>query len=335
MAHELDSTGGVTFFADSQTDAQGRVDAWHKLGQAVGHCMTAEQVMEESKLGNWNVRKHGIWTKGDDGFPVQIEDRMATVRTNPITGNTDYLGVVGKGYQPIQNEESADFLNALVDESGAHFETAGALREGRSTFVTMKLPEYMTFHGTNGVIDHTDLYLTALNGHDGLSAFRVIISPVRVVCANTETAAIASAKSSWSVRHTAHALKAIEEARQATKIAFRYADAFADEMNKLIEAEIDRDQAKVLLDTVFQVDTAETERQKNSRAEHAAAALGGLELKTVVGFEKTRFGLYNAVTEYVDHRMEVRKGVYGAPAFTAIEGSYADLKNRAFAVLSA
>ena len=34
MAHELDSTNGHVSFANSRTDA------WHRLGQSVGHAMT-------------------------------------------------------------------------------------------------------------------------------------------------------------------------------------------------------------------------------------------------------------------------------------------------------
>jgi hypothetical protein len=61
----------------------------------------------------------------------------------------------------------------------------------------------------------------------------------------------------------------------------------------------------------------------------------GLNLKTVMGFENTAYGLYNAVTEWVDHRVEVKQGVFGAPAEGLIMGSaYTELKDRAFAILS-
>ena len=63
--------------------------------------------------------------------------------------------------------ESCALLNALTDESGAHFETAGALRGGREIFVTMKLPKSMTFDGRDGSEDRTDFFLAALNSHDG------------------------------------------------------------------------------------------------------------------------------------------------------------------------
>ena len=74
---------------------------------------------------------------------------------------------MGSKYEPVQNEESCALLNALTDESGAVFETAGALRGGRETFVTMKMPESMSFDGIDGSKDRTDFFLAALNSHDG------------------------------------------------------------------------------------------------------------------------------------------------------------------------
>ena len=50
------------------------------------------------------------------------------------------FGVVGEQYVPVQNEELCELLDAVVDEGGAHFETAGSLRGGRQVFVSMKFP---------------------------------------------------------------------------------------------------------------------------------------------------------------------------------------------------
>lgn len=327
MGHDLDNTNGVYSFADS------RSDAWHQLGQQVNHLMTAEEVLAEAQLANWNVRKHRIWTEGDDGFPVQIEDRQATVRTNPVTGNTDYLGVVGKGYTVIQNEDSTTFLNALVDESGAHFETAGALAGGRETFVTMRIPGHMNFVLPDGTVDTTDLYFAAMNNHIGGGAFKILTTPVRVLCRNTQSAAISSARSTWSARHTTNALNAIAQARDSLKVVFAHADAFSQEVAKMIDAELDPERAEVFARQLFDVDGAPTERAQNTREAHAQAVLQGLRLPTQNGLSETRYGLYNAVTEYVDHRMEVKKGVFGAPAQGTVTGSYSQLKERAFDLL--
>jgi hypothetical protein len=57
--------------------------------------------------------------------PIAVPDRFATVRTNPITGRLDYLGVVGTKYEPVQNEESCTLLDALTQDSGAVYATLG------------------------------------------------------------------------------------------------------------------------------------------------------------------------------------------------------------------
>ena len=174
MAHELDSTNGVVSFANSRTDA------WHRLGQSVGHAMTASEALYAAHLSGWNVRKmplsdpsrgrhHGRrWVTTP--APIAVPDQFATVRDNPIIpGRIDYLGVVGSKYEPVQNEASCTLLwtpsPKRAEPSDQH--PAGALRGGRETFVTMKLPTSMTFEGRDGSKDRTDRYLAALNSHDG------------------------------------------------------------------------------------------------------------------------------------------------------------------------
>ena len=133
-----------------------------------------------------------------DGVTSVEVPGYATVRTNPFTGAPEALGVVGAGYRPLQNEEHCDFLNHLADASGAIFDTAGSLRGGRQVFVTMCLPETVLVGG----VDELDLNIAALNSHDGNSAFRVLLTPVRVVCANTQAAALRNHVASVSIRHT-------------------------------------------------------------------------------------------------------------------------------------
>jgi phage/plasmid-like protein (TIGR03299 family) len=178
MAHELNELApGIHSYAGA------REHAWHRLGVTLDSTMTAEEALAAAHLVGWDVRKVALKTEpiiGPNGVTVlDIPDRFATVYTNPLTGEVRYLGTVGSHYDPTQNEESTDLLQAVTDLSGAIFETAGSLRGGKETFVTIRLPETMLVGGK----DPVGLYLAALNSHDGSSAQRCIVTPVRILCA--------------------------------------------------------------------------------------------------------------------------------------------------------
>lgn len=321
MAHHLDSTNSHVFFADARTDA------WHRLGQHVGHVMTAREALQAAHLNGWNVRKMALQVHQEPipsdtstaATPLVVPDFYATVRTNPITGRPDVLGVVGSKYEPVQNEASCELLDALVDQSGgAHFETAGALRGGRETFVTMKLPTSMVFDGKDGTEDRTDFYLAALNSHDGSSAFRCLVSPVRIVCANTQSAAIARAKASFSIRHTGGARASIAQARQALKLSWRYIEAFETEAAALYATPMDTDDMRKFTHTLLEVDTAATPASRRHRRERANAIVKlWTSSPTLTPIAGTRWAAYNAVTEYLDHIVPVRGARTAADASTA------------------
>lgn len=331
MSHELNELAlGVHSFA-------GREHGWHRLGTEVGHTMTAVEALEAAHLARWDVRKVDIVAKDDKtSGEIKIDNRFATVYTNPVTGATQYLGVVGNTYTPIQNEANADLLNAIVDESGAHFETAGSLRGGRETFITMKMPETIMFGGK----DATDLYLVAVNSHDASSAFRFIVTPVRIVCANTLSAAIAGAKSSFSIRHTKGANAYIQEAREALSLTFSYFDQFQAEAEKMIEKTLTDKAFEKIAARLFDLDIATTTRARNKATEHVSGVVDLFRNSpTLDGIRNTRWAGYNAITEYVDHFASVRsvggRDAADARAQRAVTGTPAlALKDAAFASFS-
>ncbi|OBJ86079.1 DUF932 domain-containing protein [Mycobacterium asiaticum] len=315
MAHELDTTIGADGIAHVSF-ANSRTDHWHRLGQSVGHAMTAREALDAAHLANWNVRKMALQVPREPVIdatgvtspaPLAVPDYYATVRTNPITGALDVLGVVGSKYEPVQNEASCELLEALVDESGAVYETAGALRGGRETFVTMKLPTSIVFDGRDGSKDRTELYLAALNSHDGSSKFRFLVTPIRIVCRNTQSAALANAKASWGISHTGGARAAIQEARNALKLTWRYAEAFEAAAAALYARPMDTDEVRSFASTLLEVEAASTAATGRHRRERAEGIVKlWTSSPTIAPIAGTRWAAYNAVTEYFDHHVPVR-----------------------------
>ena len=168
MSHQIET------HANTAAALFARVDPWHRLGTTLeGEAFTAEQAMTLGHLGGWDVRKVPLSASEitADGVTQMDVPGFATVRTNPFTRTPEALGVVGSAYHPLQNEEHADFLNRLADESGAIFDTAGSLRGGRQVFVTMRLPESLK----------ADVRHTAWAGYQSVVEYIDHFAPVRTM----------------------------------------------------------------------------------------------------------------------------------------------------------
>jgi phage/plasmid-like protein (TIGR03299 family) len=301
MAHEIETHGNrvAAVFA--------RQDAWHKLGTTLASVFTAEEAMRVGHLGRWNVRKtplHTVDLDADGVSMLEVPGHFATVRTNPFTGATEPLGVVGEGYRPIQNEEHCEVLNRLVDDSGAIFDTAGSLRGGRQVFVSLRLPETMRIAGT----DEIDVNIVALNSHDGTSAFRLLVTPVRVVCANTQAAALANHSASISIRHTASATARVAAARDALGLTFAYVQAFQAEAEAMIQQAMTDAQFHTMTAQLFPApdrDAGPRAQNAHRERERTLTALWA-DAHTQAGIRYTAWAGYQAVTEYIDHHSPVR-----------------------------
>lgn len=330
MAHEINEIAeGVHSFVSA------REDAWHKLGVTLEDTFDAETALRTAHLANWNVRKAPLFAQDENGIQFELPNRWATVYTNPVTSATEYLGVVGSHYEPIQNEAHADLLNTIVDESGAHFETAGSLRDGKQTFISMKMPETMNIGGK----DPVDLYLVALNSHDGTSPFRFLVTPVRVVCANTQAAALQEAKASFSIRHTRGAVGHIQEARDALGLTFKYVEAFEAHAELMMQSSLTDSAFETIIAGLFAPDDSTSTRQRNTAVNHIENVVAlWRDSATVKEIKNTRWGAYQAVTEYTDHFMSVRNTGMAADVARAsraiIDSPVVTLKERAFKVFA-
>jgi phage/plasmid-like protein (TIGR03299 family) len=301
MAHQIETHGNraVAVFA--------RTDAWHRLGTTLTDVFTAEEAMRVGCLGGWNVRKtplHTVELHADGVSVLEVPGHFATVRTSPFTGATEPLGVVGESYRPIQNEEHCEVLNQLVDDSGAIFDTAGSLRGGRQVFVSLRLPDTMRIGGT----DQVDVNIVALNSHDGTSAFRLLVTPVRVVCANTQTAALANHSASISIRHSAGVKARVAAARDALGLTFRYVEAFQAQAEAMIQQTMTDAEFHRLIAYLFPAADSDASPRTLTAHRERTQILTALwaDAETQSGIRGTAWAGYQAIAEYVDHHAPVR-----------------------------
>lgn len=328
MAHELEQLrDGRTAFVSA------RQPAWHQLGTVHERTMTADEIMTRAFLGGWKVRKIALY--GREITPqgvtrIDCPDKWMTVRSNIDTGEAEYLGVVGEDYTPVQNEQVAEMLDRLVDAAGgAHFETAGSLRGGRRVFVTMKLPKGMRIAG----VDDMDLYLAATTSHDGTAGLRVDATPVRIVCANTDRAALAATKGFYVFRHTTNVHAQIAQAREAMGLMWDYFDEFQRAAERMINESLSMGQFEKVVEQLWPLpEDASEPTKRNHRQRQAALRYLIRDADTQKAIRNTRWAGYQAITEYVDHYAPAK--TIELRANRAVAGPGAELKSRAFELLA-
>lgn len=280
-----------------------RHSAWRQVGTSVTGHRSAMSALEAAGLTGWNIRKLaqiGFEETPDGPRRIGNPDQVMLVRTDPRTGAARYLSSVGTGYGVRQNEDQAALLDALVVESGAAgFAHAGAIDEGRRTFVTMKLPDTLSVAG----VDPIELYLVVFNSHDGSAAFRISLVPFRVLCANQLPVVIRGQVASVAIRHTRNATIDVADIRAKLGLMYDYAEAFEEQARRMIEAELSTEEFREVIEIVWQVNDATAPPRTRFNADRRRGQL--LRLWTDAGTQHNIRGTcwagLQAITEYLDH----------------------------------
>ena len=198
MAHNINYSNGKASFYSV------REKAWHNLGTVVENYQTSREVIEAAGL-NFHVDKRKLLGIDQEGNPtIKVPGNFATVRTDTDT----ILGVVGEKFHVVQNLNAFNFFDEIVKGEGIKFETAGALGNGETIFITAKLPSYIKV----GKDDVSEKYLFLTNSHDGSKAVTIAFSPVRIVCNNTLNLALRDCTNKHKIMHTENADAALKEA---------------------------------------------------------------------------------------------------------------------------
>ena len=159
----------------------------------------------------------------------------------------------------------------------------------------MKLPSFIRINGG----DIVEKYLLLTNAHDGSSAVRVKLTPIRVVCENTLTVALTGAEMEVHIRHTANAEAKLKEAHEVLGLSNWLYTELDRIFNGMKDRKMDEREMKGTFGRSFlnlRECSAKAERRRYRkklwnwpRPERDQMSKG------------TLWGAYNAVTEYVDH----------------------------------
>lgn len=297
MAHDIAKIDGMdAMFCVGDRDA-----AWHQLGQRVNETVKWQEAMQLAKL-DWEVKKADVFSRDVQGNVYKLPDVQSVWRaTNPSA----YLGTVGTGYECIQNRHAFDWVDSLLEaESGAHYETAGALGNGERIWVMAKLPQEIRIKGTDDISRNYLLFTTA---HDGSQSAVGKLCSERVVCANTLAIALGESGKGIKVKHTKSAMSKLDEAKRVMLGVAKDIQKLDEKLNMLATRRLTRGSMVSILDRLFPIPAeGSSETRRNNTLAQVLALFERNDGNAFPQLRGTAYNLLNAVTEFTDHYRTVR-----------------------------
>jgi phage/plasmid-like protein (TIGR03299 family) len=185
---------------------------------------------------DWRVERHpleAVVEREYQSMRVPVARHVATVRSD--TGAV--LGVVGDGYEPLQNAAAFAFCDTITDSGRAHWIGAGATHGGARVHALMRLDREIRIGGAEG--EEVLPFLCFRNGHDGGLAVTISVLPFRLACLNGMLLPVEGAERTWKARHTANVEAKLADARRTLGIAWRYYDRLERLGDRLIRERLD------------------------------------------------------------------------------------------------
>jgi phage/plasmid-like protein (TIGR03299 family) len=295
---------------------------WHRLGTKVEGLLTSAEAIEAAHL-DWSVEFGEIYTAMDNiGGHNLIPKWRRTFRDD----NDETLGIVGSRYTILQNAEAFDFMDELLGEIGAFYETAGSLKGGKSIWLMVRLPDHITV----GEGDELVPYLVLKNSHDGTGAVTIAAVMVRVVCANTLSIALGGSSNQFKIRHTASMHNKVERAREAIELINENFHQYSTVFQEMLDRELSDDELEQYIIDVVDMDTTKS-RGKNIYS-HIESLYKNHATNNTGDMSGTLWAAYNAITYWVDHNRGLNQ--FGRRKTTADEaalfGSGATIKQKAY-----
>lgn len=320
--HDLQIKDGQASFAFNERYG----DPWHKLGVAVDGNMTIEEAMTFS-ASDFTVTKEPLTA----GVPatVPVEGKVATVATYP-NGQQVALGVVGKGYEVVQNRASLEVAYEIVGASSgdAYIDTIGVLSSGAQLFAYVRLEDLII--DPTGINDQIENGLVLYWSHDGTVAMTYLFSNVRVVCRNTLNFALSGATNVFRAKHTASVEDRLKQAQSVLGVSTAWAKAFSQQAEELLAVQYSEDRFQRVLEKVFPDRSNATDRQKrNTEAIRSQVRATFANERNSKEFGANGWTMYNAIVEYLDHGRDAAEADRLAATMTV--GSWVEKKKLAAA----
>ena len=285
--------------ANVQTIAYYGEVPWHGLGTAIPKGVAAAKMIRAAGL-DWSVElrpargARQINSKGEySRYELIRKPREKTDEVEVL------LGVVSRRYQPLQNVEAFEFLDPIVGEKKAYFETAGALGEGERIWVMARMLDAMQIVPGDECLK----YLLHSNTHTGEGSVIAKFTSVRVVCQNTLIMAMEDGQKAYRVRHSKMMQFRLDELADFLAITHKVFLQAEECFRRLAKIQLVGHRLDSYFEAVFP--RSEAQKKKGEKPDQWAFLkdiFEGQPYLQLPGVRGTLWGAYNAVTCFEDYK---------------------------------
>jgi len=294
MSHE------ITVRSDGLVEAMyAKAPAWHRLGTVLDDAPNSELAIKAAHL-DWEVSKEPMVLASNG---VAVNDWFALIRKDTNTT----LHAVGNEYQLLQNIEAFNFLDGLVKDGIIKYEAAFSLKGGKHVCLLARMPSIDTV-----VEGDNQLRYVFFDSCHGGGSIKITPTSVRVVCANTKRMAIGEGKRQQTLLSIPHSGDLKAKLERAHKFLSQFDKSFTDykvNAQQLLKG-YTLEQKKAYIEALYPAPADDaTNRVKTNwqtKVEQIDKALTS-EAQRLPGVKGTWWGLFNAVTEAIDHAEKLRQ----------------------------
>lgn len=343
--------------------------SWHGLATVLQSNPTVKEAIKAAGL-DWRVEERELLALAAPApgstDPVMCRDiKVDGFKALMRSTDGNILGVVTKQYSVLQNDDTFELFDRLVEDGTVRLETAGSLQGGRKVWICARYRDDIEVKGGDAVAP----FLLAANSHDGTMSIRLINTPIRVECWNMLQAAgaredgdsitKAASASGFSIPHVGDVVAKAASARNAIVTMNRELGMTIETYRQWADLPVDDNYVRALAKKLFDPEYLKAtelirkfrERADADRKEETARKIaelekllnteGAVERKVVEAFHEspgaqlageTKWGAFNAVTYYIDH---AKRGEADSRLASSMFGDGASKRRKAFELIAA
>ena len=247
--------------------------------------------------------------------------------------NKFILGTCGKRYHVVDNDKMFEPFDSIVENCDATYESAGMVAHGKANWVSARLGNEFEVRD-----DKFQRRVIMLVYHNGMQRNSYFTYNHRVICNNMMASLNAtSRKHGIGVKHTPTWEDNLQLAGEAFAESIADSNKFQSNMTALAKTRMTSGEAAKFSRRFFlDFKTPEKGKKKEEKSQRSKTRLKNRVEELVSLFEegmgnegKTRYDMFNAVTEYLDHHSVKKNTNNGKRFLSNLSGMQANKKRRA------